>query len=240
MTLQPGTRIGSYEILAPLGAGGMGEVYRARDAKLDRDVAVKVLPAHLTADPDSLARFEREAKAVAALSHPNILSIFDFGSYDGVVYVAMELLEGQTLRELIAATGALPTRKVIDYCVQAARALAAAHGRGIYHRDLKPENIFVTVDGRVKILDFGLALRASAFTGADVTLSPPMTATTLLTGTVSPSLALMSVRTPAAGDGISASTLSVEISKRGSSRSTGSPIFLIQRTIVPSAIDSPI
>src|SRR6476660_10088876 len=128
MTLQPGTRIGSYEILAPLGAGGMGEVYRARDAKLDRDVAVKVLPAHLTADPDSLARFEREAKAVAALAHPNILSIYDFGTHEGVSYAVMELLEGETLRDRLDA-GAVSQKQAVDWAQQIARGLSAAHGR---------------------------------------------------------------------------------------------------------------
>ena len=156
MTLASGTRLGPYEILAPIGAGGMGEVYRARDTKLDRDVAVKVLPGKLAADPDALARFEREAKTVAALSHPNLLGIYDFGSHGGVTYAAAELLSGETLRDRISA-GTIPQRKAIDYALQVARGLAAAHDKGIVHRDLKPENIFVTNDGRVKILDFGLA-----------------------------------------------------------------------------------
>ena len=127
MTLQPGTRIGSYEILGPLGAGGMGEVYRARDGKLDRDVAVKVLPAHLTADPDSLARFEREAKAVAALSHPNILSIFDFGSHEGVSYAVTELLQGETLRGKLDGS-TVTQRQAVDWSRQIAKGLSAAHG----------------------------------------------------------------------------------------------------------------
>ena len=156
MTLASGTRLGPYEILAPLGAGGMGEVYRARDTKLDRDVAVKVLPGKLAADPDALARFEREAKTVAALSHPNLLGIYDFGSHGGVTYAVAELLSGETLRDRISA-GTIPQRKAIDYVLQMARGLAAAHDKGIVHRDLKPENVFVTNDGRVKILDFGLA-----------------------------------------------------------------------------------
>jgi TolB-like protein/Flp pilus assembly protein TadD len=161
MTLSAGTRLGPYEILAPLGAGGMGEVYRARDAKLDRDVAVKVLPSQLTANPDALARFEREAKAVAALSHPNILSIFDFGTHDGVSYAVMELLEGETLRGRI--DGATVTQKqAIDWSLQIAKGLSAAHGKGVVHRDLKPDNVFVTGDGHVKILDFGLAKRVDA------------------------------------------------------------------------------
>jgi len=156
LTLPAGSRLGPYEILSPLGAGGMGEVYRARDTKLDRDVAVKILPEALAGNADALARFEREAKAVAALSHPNILGIFDFGSDDGVAYAAMELLEGENLRERLSG-GALSPRKAIDYALQIAAGLAAAHEKGIVHRDLKPENVFVTHEGRIKLLDFGLA-----------------------------------------------------------------------------------
>ena len=155
MPLAAGARLGPYEILAPLGAGGMGEVYRARDTKLDRDVAIKVLPERLAADAEALARFEREAKAVAALSHPNILGIFDFGRAGEVSYAAMELLEGENLREKLSAP--VPVRKAIEWSVQMAQGLAAAHEKGIVHRDLKPENVFVTSDGRVKLLDFGLA-----------------------------------------------------------------------------------
>ena len=158
MVLSDATRLGSYEILSPLGAGGMGEVYRARDGKLDREVAVKVLPDRLAADAEALSRFEREARAVAALSHPNILSIFDFGQDRGVFFAVMELLEGQTLREKLAA-GPLPSRRAADYATQIAEGLSAAHARGVVHRDLKPENLFVTKDGYVKILDFGLASR---------------------------------------------------------------------------------
>ena len=156
MALSSGIRLGPYEILSPLGAGGMGEVYRARDSRLDRDVAVKVLPESLLADGDALARFEREAKAVAALSHPNILAIHDFGREGGIAYAVMELLEGETLRDRLDA-GALPVRKALDYALQIAQGLAAAHDRGIVHRDLKPQNVFLTRDGLVKILDFGLA-----------------------------------------------------------------------------------
>jgi serine/threonine protein kinase len=151
-----GTRLGSYEIVAPLGAGGMGEVYRAHDVRLNRDVAVKVLPDTLAADADALGRFEREARALAALSHPNILAIYDFGSERGLAYAVTELLEGETLRSKLE-TSTLSPRKAIDYAVQIAHALAAAHDKGIVHRDLKPENVFVTRDGRVKVLDFGLA-----------------------------------------------------------------------------------
>ena len=156
MALAAGTRLGPYEILSPLGAGGMGEVYRARDAKLGRDVAIKVLPSAFASDPERLARFEREAKAVAALSHPNILAIFDFGDQGGTAYAVTELLEGETLRDRLA-TGPLPVRKALEVAVQIARGLGAAHDKGIVHRDLKPENVFVTKDGHVKILDFGLA-----------------------------------------------------------------------------------
>ena len=161
VTLSAGTRLGPYEILAPIGAGGMGEVYRARDAKLDRDVAVKVLPSQLTSNPDALARFEREAKAVAALSHPNILAIFDFGTHDGVSYAVTELLEGETLRGKLDGS-TVTQRQAVDWALQIARGLSAAHGKGVVHRDLKPDNVFVTNDGHVKILDFGLAKRVDA------------------------------------------------------------------------------
>ena len=171
MTLAAGTRLGPYEILAPLGAGGMGEVYRARDRKLDREVAIKVLPASVAASPDALARFEREAKAVAALSHQNILSIFDFGTDSGVSYAVTELLEGATLRGKLS-TGPIPREQVVDYALQIARGLSAAHERGIVHRDLKPENIFVTRDEHVKVLDFGLAKRVEASSAGEVTSAP--------------------------------------------------------------------
>ncbi len=158
MSLSEGTRLGPYEIRSRLGAGGMGEVWRARDTKLDRDVAVKVLPDGLAGDAQALSRFRHEAKVVAALSHPNILSIFDFGSEDGVSYAVMELLEGRTLRDELEF-GPIPSRQALDDALQIARGLAAAHGKGIVHRDLKPENLFVTMAGHLKILDFGLAKR---------------------------------------------------------------------------------
>src|ERR1700682_4676621 len=171
MALAVGTKLGPYEILAPLGAGGMGEVYRARDKKLDRDVAVKVLPQSVAAEPDTLARFEREAKAVAALSHPNILSIFDFGNQDGIAYAVMELLEGETLRGKLN-TGPVPQKQAVDYALQVAKGLSAAHEKGIVHRDLKPENLFVSRDGHVKILDFGLAKKVEAVAAQEQTSAP--------------------------------------------------------------------
>src|SRR5215510_2222724 len=178
MPLRAGERLGPYEVLSPLGAGGMGEVYRARDTRLERTVAVKVLPSGVAGDADALARFEREAKAVAALSHPNILAIHDFGRHGDVAYAVMELLEGETLREKLAA-GALPARKTVEYAAQIAQGLAAAHEKGIVHRDLKPENLFVTKEGRVKILDFGLArLAAGPAIGIDATQSPTITRST--------------------------------------------------------------
>jgi serine/threonine protein kinase/Tol biopolymer transport system component len=166
VALAVGTRLGPYEVLSPLGAGGMGEVYRARDTKLDRDVAVKVLPADLAGDAEALSRLEREARAVAQLSHPNILAIHDFGRQGETAYAVMELLEGETLRARLGH-GALPARKAVDLAVQMAEGLAAAHEKGIVHRDLKPENVFVTGEGRVKLLDFGLAKRVDPATGSD-------------------------------------------------------------------------
>ncbi len=156
MPLTAGSKLGPYEVLGQIGAGGMGEVYRARDERLKRDVAVKVLPASFSSDPERLRRFEQEAQAAGALNHPNILAIYDVGTFEGEPYVVSELLEGETLRSRLSG-GALPQRKAIDYSVQVAHGLAAAHEKGIVHRDLKPENLFVTKDGRLKILDFGLA-----------------------------------------------------------------------------------
>src|SRR6201993_220892 len=156
MALTAGTKLGPYEIQSPLGAGGMGEVYRARDPRLGRDVAIKVLPSSFSSDKDRLQRFAQEARAAAALNHPNILSIFDIGDDQGTPYVVSELLEGETLRARLAKAP-IPLRKAINYALQVARGLAAAHEKGIVHRDLKPENLFVTKDDRVKILDFGLA-----------------------------------------------------------------------------------
>jgi eukaryotic-like serine/threonine-protein kinase len=156
MPLTEGTILGDYEVLAILGAGGMGEVYRARDLRLNREVAIKVLPEFYSRDPERLRRFEQEARAAAALNHPNILAVYQLGSTDGVIYIVSELLEGESLRERLQR-GPLPLQKAVDLGVQIARGLAAAHKKGIVHRDVKPENLFITRDGHAKILDFGLA-----------------------------------------------------------------------------------
>ena len=156
MALASGTKLGPYEIVSPLGAGGMGEVYRARDAALGRDVAIKVLRATFSDDDDRLRRFKREAQAAAALTHANILTIYHVGEHNGAPYIVSELLEGESLRQRLQS-GALPLRKAVEFAVQVARGLAAAHEKGVVHRDLKPENIFISKDGNVKVLDFGLA-----------------------------------------------------------------------------------
>src|SRR5688572_10673027 len=156
MSLQTGTRLGLYEILTPLGAGGMGEVYRARDTRLGREVAIKVLPTALASDPERLKRFEREARSASSLNHPNIVTIYEIGSSHSVSYIAMELVAGESLRAKLA-DGALPIRRLVQIGTQVAEGLAQAHAAGIGHRDLKPDNVMVTPDRLVKILDFGLA-----------------------------------------------------------------------------------
>ncbi len=156
MTLAAGTRLGPYEVVGPLGAGGMGEVYRARDERLSRSVALKVLPGEISADKARLDRFEKEARAASSLNHPNIVTIYDIGSSESVAYIAMELVEGRTLRELLGS-GPIALRRLLSLSAQIADGLAKAHAAGIVHRDLKPENLMVTKDGFVKILDFGLA-----------------------------------------------------------------------------------
>jgi len=170
MPLTTGARLGPYTIVSALGAGGMGEVYRARDDRLHRDVAIKVMPGSVAGDPERRARFEREAQTVAALSHPSILAIFDTGVHDGEIYLVTELLEGETLRDRLSA-GAIPIRKALDIAMQVAQGLAAAHDRQVIHRDLKPENIFLLADGRVKILDFGLARQSVAPSGVSETIA---------------------------------------------------------------------
>ena len=170
MGLDSGTKLGPYEILSPLGAGGMGEVYRARDTRLKREVAIKVLPDSTARNPEVLSRFQREAEAVAALSHPNILAIHDVGREDDLSFLVTELLEGDTLRSRIEHA-AIPWRKAVELAVSIAEGLAAAHAKGIVHRDLKPANIFLTEDGVVKILDFGLARVQQSATSQDRTLT---------------------------------------------------------------------
>src|SRR5437667_4984935 len=185
-TISPNTTIAQYTIVSKIGEGGMGEVWRARDTKLGRDVAIKVLPAAFSENSERLRRFEQEAQAAGALNHPNILVIFHIGIHEGAPYIVSELLEGETLRERLAGA-ALPQRKAIDYALQIARGLAAAHEKGIVHRDLKPENIFVTRDGRVKILDFGLAKLTEPADGQPQTDRPTRridTDTDMVMGTV--------------------------------------------------------
>ncbi len=186
MALEAGTNLGLYEILSPLGAGGMGEVYRAKDTKLDREVAIKVLPADVASSPERLQRFEREAKTVAALNHPNIVTIHAIEESDGHRYIAMELVEGETLHRLIAP-GGMPLAKIFDIAIPLADALAAAHDKGIVHRDLKPANVMVTKEGRIKVLDFGLAKLTTDGGGGsspdDVTMSAPLTGRGVVMGT---------------------------------------------------------
>ncbi len=187
MTLTPGARLGPYQVVAPLAAGGMGEVYRARDTRLGREVAIKVLPAEVADDAERLRRFEQEARAVSALNHPHILTVFDFGTENGTTYLVTELLDGRSLREALQSGEAIPARKAIDWGAQIARALAAAHDKGIVHRDLKPENLFLTREGLVKILDFGLAKLTLPMSGSAIDAATTIaggTATGVVMGTV--------------------------------------------------------
>ena len=189
MALVPGTKLGPYEVVGPLGAGGMGEVYRARDTRLVRDVALKILPESLALDHERLRRFEQESRAVAAFNHPNILAIHDVGQHNGSPFLVSELLEGESLRAVLDR-GAIPQRRVIDYGVQIAQGLAIAHAKGIVHRDLKPDNLFLTKEGRLKILDFGLAKVVQKDCGTDadsdgVTVTSAQTAAGMVMGTAS-------------------------------------------------------
>src|SRR5262245_21605094 len=156
MALAPGTRIGAYQIVAALGSGGMGEVYRARDIKLGREVAIKILTAEFSSNPDRLRRFEQEAKSASSLNHPDIITIYEIGSYESLSYIAMDFVDGKTLREILSS-GRVPARKVVQIAAQLAEALTKAHEAGSVHRDLKHENIMTKTDNYVKILDFGLA-----------------------------------------------------------------------------------
>src|SRR5262252_845015 len=187
MSVKAGSRLGPYEVLSPLGAGGMGEVYRARDTRLGREVAIKVLPAGLAADPERLKRFEREARSASSLDHPNIITIYDIGSDGGVSYIAMELVKGEPLRSELVE-GALPVKRLLQIGAQIAEGLAKAHAVGIVHRDLKPENVMVTEDDHVKILDFGLAkLTQPDSNGGQTTMAPTVSGATqdgVIVGTV--------------------------------------------------------
>src|SRR6266540_276238 len=187
MPVSAGSKLGPYEVLAPLGAGGMGEVYRAKDWRLGRDVALKVLPTDVARDADRRSRFEQEARAASALAHPNIITVYDVGESDSTVWIAMELVEGRTVRDLLAS-GPLPARRALEIGTQVAEGLAAAHAAGIVHRDLKPENLILSRDGYVKILDFGLAKLAergmAAAEGPTVSAGAPGTEPGTVMGTV--------------------------------------------------------
>ena len=197
MALASGTKLGSYEITAPIGAGGMGEVYQAHDTKLGRDVAIKVLPEAFAHDPERLSRFQREAKMLAALNHPNIATIYGLEQANGTSYLVMELVSGETLAEHIKREGAVPIEEALTICKQIAEALEAAHEKGIIHRDLKPANVKVTPEGKVKVLDFGLA---KAFAGDaandDPSNSPTLSMAATMHGVILGTAAYMS---PGAG-----------------------------------------
>src|ERR1017187_7193300 len=187
--MQPGTRLGPYEIVSLLGAGGVGEVWRARDTRLGRDGAIKVVRPGLTSDPDRLSRFEKEARAAAQLDHPNILVVHDVGTHEGSPFIVSELLQGESLREKLGVP--LPLKKAVDYAIQIAHGLAAAHEKGIVHRDIKPENVFLTKAGHVKILDFGVAKLLPSFEASGVDTETP-TATATQAGTAVGTVAYMS------------------------------------------------
>src|SRR5258706_8789996 len=193
MAISPGTRLGPYEVLAPLGAGGMGEVYRARDSRLGRDVAIKALPAAFAADPERVARFEREAKLLASLNHPNVGGIHGLEEVDGHRYLVLEYIEGETLDQRLTR-GALPVGEALEVCRQIAAALETAHENGVVHRDLKPGNVMLTSSGAVKVLDFGLAKAAAPGGASDPNLSasPTMTYVATVAGVILGTAAYMS------------------------------------------------
>src|SRR3984893_2625731 len=176
MALTSGTRLGSYEVVAPIGAGGMGEVYQAHDTKLGRDVAIKVLPEAFAHDPERLSRFQREAEMLASLNHPNIATIHGFEQSGGTSYLVMELVSGETLADRIKREGAVPIEEALGIVRQIAEALEAAHEKSIIHRDLKPANVKVTPEGKVKVLDFGLAKAFEGDGGPDLSNAPTLTA----------------------------------------------------------------
>ena len=182
MTIAPGSRLGPYEIVSSVGAGGMGEVYKARDSRLNRDVAIKILPEALAADPEYRERFEREARAVSSLNHPNICTVYDVGSQDGVDYLVMELLDGETLAARLAK-GPLPLDQALRYGIEIADALSRAHRQGIVHRDLKPANIVLTKQG-AKLLDFGLAKVGPAPSSSGMSIMPTIEKSLTADGTI--------------------------------------------------------
>src|ERR1700692_4567791 len=193
MALATGTKLASYEVLAQIGAGGMGEVYQAHDAKLGRDVAIKVLPGAFAHDPERLSRFQREAKMLAALNHPNIATIHGLEQSNGTSYLVMELVSGETLADRVKRDGAIPIEEALKIAVQIAEALEAAHEKGIIHRDLKPANVKVTPEGKVKVLDFGLAKAyADDGTSQDIANSPTMSAAATMQGVILGTAAYMS------------------------------------------------
>src|SRR6202045_4911564 len=193
MTLTAGTNLGSYEILSAIGAGGMGEVYQAHDTKLGRDVAIKVLPEVFAHDPERLSRFQREAKMLAALNHPNIATIYGLEQSNGTSYLVMELVSGETLAERVKREGALPVEEALTICKQIAEALEAAHEKGIIHRDLKPANVKVTPEGKVKVLDFGLAKAFEGDTSTeDMGNSPTLSRAATMQGVILGTAAYMS------------------------------------------------
>src|ERR1700731_1570881 len=206
MTISAGTKLGSYEVTAQIGAGGMGEVYQAHDTKLGRDVAIKVLPEAFAHDPERLSRFQREAKMLAALNHPNIATIYGLEQSNGTSYLVMELVSGETLAERVTREGALPIEEALTICKQIAEALEAAHEKGIIHRDLKPANVKVTPEGKVKVLDFGLAKAFEGDTSTeDMGNSPTLSMAATMEGVILGTAAYMSPE-PAKGKQVTKAT----------------------------------